>query len=208
MSKIIEKLRKEAQRHFDKKGAHDFSHTKRVYKNALEIAKSEKNVDLDVLKAAVLLHDIARRKEDFGECKCHADEGAKMAPVILKKAGFPEKKISEVVHCIKVHRKSKGLKAETIEAKILQDADKIDIFGAIGIARTFMHLSKKMLMHSDSSRRLTSFEDINSDSILEQLRSLFFARRNHFNTKKGWQIVQKRLDFLKKFIRQFEEEWK
>jgi len=205
--KLIKRLEKEIEPHFDKKGAHDMTHTKRVLKVALQIAKYEKNVDKDILIASCLLHDIARKKEDENKCKCHADEGAKMAPIILKKIKFPIEKVAKVVYAIKCHRKSKGIQPETIEAKILQDADRIDIFGAIGIARTFAHLSKTMVLHSDTSRTLVSFEDINSDSILEQIRSLLFAKRNKFNTQGGWKIVQDRLKFLKLFVKQFEREW-
>jgi uncharacterized protein len=204
---FMDKIEKEAQKHFDRKGAHDFSHTRRVYHMAEIIAKSEKNVDMDVLRAAALLHDIARKKQDARECKCHADEGARMAPAILKKAGFPKEKISKVVYCIKIHRKSKNLKAETIEARILQDADRLDIFSAIGIVRTFMHHAKEMVMHSDTSRRLTSFEDYNTDSIFEYIRGIRFIKSRYFNTKKAKKILKKRLKFINEFIRQFEEEW-
>ena len=94
-------------------------------------------------------------------------------------------------------------------AKILQDADKIKIFGAVGIARTFAELSTKdMLLHSNKSRKLTYFEDTNSDSILEYLRSLLFANSKKFNTRAGWKLVKPRIDFIRKFINQFEKEWK
>ena len=204
---LIKKLEKEIEPNFDKKGAHDMTHTKRVLKVALQIAKYEKKADKDILIASCLLHDIARKKEDEKKCRCHAEEGARMAYTILKKINFPEKKIDKVVYAIKCHRKSTGIKPETTEAKILQDSDRIDIFGAVGIARTFAHLSKTMVLHSDTSRALISFEDTNSDSILEQIRSLLFAKRNKFHTFGGWEIVQDRLNFLKLFIKQFEKEW-
>lgn len=204
---ITKQIEKEARKYFDEKGAHDMTHTKRVLKVALEIAKYERDVDLIVLKAACLLHDIARKKEDKEKFECHAKEGAKIAEKILKRLNFPKEKIKGVVHAIRCHRKSKGIKAETIEAKILQDADKIDIFGAIGIGRTFSQHSKNMVIHSDYSRKLSSFEDYNTDSILEMLRSLLLVKKNKFNTKGGWEIVQERLNFLNLFIRQFEKEW-
>jgi uncharacterized protein len=210
MATLIEKLEKNIEPLFDKKGAHDMTHTKRVLKVALEIAKYEKNVDKDILIASCLLHDVARKLEDEGKCKNHEEEGAKIARNILEKINFPPNKIEEVTYAIKVHRKSKGIKPTTIEAKILQDADRIDIIGAIGIARTFAHLGNKdgMVLHSDSSRKLTFFEDTNSDSILEYIRSLLLATPKKFNTKGGWIIVKKRLKFLKLYINQFEKEWK
>lgn len=210
LSEKMAEIEKEITKYFDKKGAHDMTHTKRVLSIALEIAKFEKNVDLQVLRAACLMHDIARKKEDSGKCEDHSSEGANMASVILKNISFPKEKIKSVAYCIRVHRKSKRIKPTTIEAKILQDADRIDIFGAIGIARTFAHLGnkKEMVIHSNKSRKLTFFEDVNSDSILEYLRSLLFASPNKFNTRGAWKIVKPRLDFIKEFIVQFEKEWK
>lgn len=208
MKRYLLKLEKEAEKYYSNEGGHDFAHVKRVLNIAKEIAKTEKNVDLDILTAGVFLHDVARQMEEEGKCKNHAEKGAEMTPIILKKVGFPKEKISQVAYCVRVHRKSKGLKAESIEAKILQDADKIEIFGAVGIARTFAHLSNKgMVLHSNKSRKLTYFEDTNSDSILEYLRSLLFANPNKFNTKGGWKIVKQRIIFIKKFIAQFEKEW-
>jgi uncharacterized protein len=206
---MMKELIKYISSYFDKKGAHDMTHTKRVLKVALQIAKSEKNVDEQIIIASCLLHDVARKKEDEDKCECHAEEGARIAPRILRRIKFPENKIQSVVYAIKVHRKSKDIKPKTIEAKILQDADKIDIFGAIGVARTFAHLGNKtnMVLHSDSSRRLTSFDDYNTDSILEMLRSLELAKKKKFNTLAAWNIVQYRLNFLKSFIKQFEKEW-
>jgi uncharacterized protein len=204
---IQKTLEKEIAPYFDKIGAHDMTHTKRVLSIGVQIVKREKNADMEVVKAACILHDVARKKEDTGKCKDHAKEGAKIAVKILKKIKFPEKKIRQVEYAIKVHRKSARIKPKTIEAKILQDADRIDIFGAVGIARTFAHLANKMLIHSDKSRKLTYYEDINTDSILEFLRSLLFATPDKFNTKTGWKIVKDRLEFLKKFIKQFEKEW-
>jgi uncharacterized protein len=200
-------LEKEIAPYFDKTGAHDITHTKRVLSIGVQIAKGEKNADMAVVKAACILHDVARKKEDTGKCKDHAEEGAKIAVKILKKTNFPAKKIPKVEYAIRVHRKSAGIKPKTIEAKILQDADRIDIFGAIGIARTFAHLAQKMLIHSDKSRKLTYYEDTNTDSILEFLRSLLFATPKKFNTKTGWKIVKERLEFIKAFIKQFEKEW-
>jgi len=209
MKYSIERLEKEVEPFYDKNGSHDFAHVKRVLSIARRIARKEKNVDMDVLTAGVLLHDVARKMEAEGKCKNHEITGAEMTSKILRKIGFPEDKINEVVYCVRVHRKSKGIIPETIEAKILQDADKIEIFGAVGIARTFAELSARgLLLHSNKSRRLTYFEDVNSNSILEYIRSLLFATSKKFNTKEGWKIVNERVNFLKVFIKQFEKEWK
>ncbi|MFC1685737.1 HD domain-containing protein [Nanoarchaeota archaeon] len=208
MDQLTQQIEKEARKHFDKKGGHDFHHTQRVYRYALQIARTEKKVDLQIIRAATLLHDIARRKQEQKKCKDHAEEGAKMAPQILKKVNFPKNKIQAVVHCISVHRKSKGKKPTTIEAKILQDADKIDILGAMGILRTAVEHADDMIIHSDGSRVLTSFYDYNTDSIFEFLKCMLLLDLKDFYTKEARKIAKSYLNFLKIFIKQFEKEWR
>lgn len=203
----IERLTEIVKPYYSKKGGHDWNHVLRVIKISERIAKKEKNVDLDVLRAAVLLHDVAREMEEKRKCKDHAKKGAQISPSMLKKAGFPKDKIERVVHCVISHRKSTGIKPEIIEAKILQDSDKMDIFGAIGIARTFVQHAKDKAIHTDKSKRLVSFSDYKTDSSLEMIRSLLLVRRTKFYTKEGRKILDNRLKFIKKFVNQFDKEW-
>jgi len=117
---------------------HDKSHVERVYRLALRIAEEEGGyVDLDVIRAAVLLHDVARAMEDEGKIKDHAFESAEIARKILLDVGFPREKMEKVLYCIRVHRFRDNSKPNILEAQILQDADRLDMLGAIGIARVF-----------------------------------------------------------------------
>ncbi len=124
--------------------AHDMSHVMRVYNLALNMAKNESDVDMDVLQAATLLHDIGGHKEmnDPSGKTDHAIESAKMAEPILKKLDFTAKQIKHIQDCIISHRYKTENKPETIEAKILFDADKLDSIGAIGVARQFCWVGK------------------------------------------------------------------
>ena len=124
--------------------AHNLDHIERVYRMAMRIAKEEKNVDLDILKSAVLLHDIARAKEDNDKTGkvCHAKESARMSEKILKSLKYPNDRIEKIKKCILAHRYKTENKPETIEEKILFDADKIDSLGAILIMRAGMWLGK------------------------------------------------------------------
>ena len=117
-------------------GAHGLDHTLRVRGLALTLAEKE-HADKEIVEAAAMLHDIARAKEDKNKGVCHAEQGAIEAEKVLSKLDFPKEAIAKVQYCITVHRVSKGLKAETPEAKILQDADRLDVLGAIGIGRVF-----------------------------------------------------------------------
>ena len=121
-------------------GAHTLDHIQRVWQTAIRIAAEEKDVDVDILKTAVLLHDIARGKEDLDKSgkTDHALLGAEIAGEILKQMQYPEDTIRKVQHCIQTHRFKGGREPVSIEAKILSDADKLDAIGAIGVARAYM----------------------------------------------------------------------
>ena len=120
--------------------AHDLDHVLRVYQLAMFLAEDEKKVDRNVLIPAVLLHDIARRLEDedpSGKTD-HALLGAAMAGKILREQGYNEQLIPKIKDCIASHRFRSGSPPSSLEAKILYDADKLDVIGAVGIARSYM----------------------------------------------------------------------
>ena len=119
--------------------AHDAEHVYRVLYNALEIAAGEETVDRDVLIAACLLHDIGRKEQFRDPALCHAAVGSEKARAFLLANGFGEAFAQQVSHCIYTHRFRKSRPPETLEAKILFDADKLDVTGALGIARTLMY---------------------------------------------------------------------
>ena len=128
---------------------HDIEHVERVYNLCLHLAKYESDVDLEILKTAALLHDVARFKEfqdKTGKIE-HATLGAEMAEETLETLGYSRDKIDKIKHCIIVHRYRRNRKPRTIEAKILFDADKLDALGAVGVARAFMmagHYNQKI----------------------------------------------------------------
>ncbi len=119
--------------------AHDREHVYRVLRAALKIADTEPEADRDILTAACLLHDIGREKQYADPKVCHAEAGAEMARRFLSELGWDEARVSHVSACIFTHRFRKGREPASIEAKILFDADKLDVCGAIGIARTLQY---------------------------------------------------------------------
>jgi uncharacterized protein len=168
------------------KSGHDFKHIMRVYKLALEIAKSEKKVDLEVLRASTLLHDIAFSKGFFkGE---HGDVSAKLAKPILLKAGFPKSKIPDVLIAIEVHNYwFHNEKNVSIEAKILRDADKLDAIGYNGIIRMILYC-------------------INANKSIKQELKDLSKIESKFETKKGKQLAKKRIKIIKDFSANLEKE--
>lgn len=119
--------------------AHDKEHVYRVLYTALDIAGTERAVDMDVLISACLLHDIGRREQFEDSRVCHARAGADKAYRFLTEHGFPESFAAHVRECISSHRYRNDNQPETIEAKILFDADKVDVSGVIGIARALVY---------------------------------------------------------------------
>ena len=120
-------------------GAHGTDHVYRVLYIAMDIAAVEERVDYDVLIAACLLHDIARREQGQGLVKCHAAAGAEKARDFLLENGWDEVFADRVAHAIRAHRFSVVAEPQSVEAKILFDADKIDVTGAMGVARTLQY---------------------------------------------------------------------
>ncbi len=114
---------------------HDFDHVLRVLTTAERLAQEE-NADWDIVRAATLLHDVARGHGDR-MAEDHAHAGAEIARELL--AGYPAKKVEAVAHAIAAHRFRTGPAPQTVEARVLHDADKLDAIGAIGVARAFAY---------------------------------------------------------------------
>ncbi|MBP3347830.1 MAG: HD domain-containing protein [Clostridia bacterium] len=119
--------------------AHDKDHIYRVLYNAMLIAQNEADVASDVLITACLLHDVGRQEQFADPSLCHAVVGAQKAYDFLTSNGFDEGFSCHVRDCIRTHRFRKSSPPQTIEAKILFDADKLDVVGAMGIARTLLY---------------------------------------------------------------------
>lgn len=119
--------------------AHDREHVFRVLYHALEIAKTLKDVDYDVLIAACLLHDIGRKEQFENPALCHASVGGEKAFAFLTEHDFDQEYAREVRRCIQSHRYREDNQPQSLEAKILFDADKLDAAGAMGIARTLIY---------------------------------------------------------------------
>ena len=118
---------------------HDFEHVLRVYRTAMKLA-DEENADKEIVAAAALLHDVQGATPGSEERKGHHIASAVFAGRVLAEAGWPQERISAVQHCIRGHRyRGDGNKPETLEAQIIFDADKLDVIGAIGAARTIAY---------------------------------------------------------------------
>lgn len=115
---------------------HGFGHIQRVHQVALRLGK-QLDADLEILSAAALLHDASGANPGDGESRLrHEEASAIFAREILLAEGWPEERIAAVEYCIRSHRYRGDNPPETLEAQILFDADKLDVNGAFGTART------------------------------------------------------------------------
>lgn len=192
--------------------SHNFDHFVRVRNLAFMIAKEEGG-DLEIIEAACLLFDIARHKEQLGLIKDHAVTGARLAKRILKDIGFNESKIEAVCQVILVHRKSQFNITESLEAKILQDADYLDALGAIDVARVFASclqskIYKKTLYNGYQIKKITvkSKDESGIHYILYKLSKDNMKPAN-FHTKFARAMAVHRYKYVKKFCLEFVKEW-
>jgi len=137
-NRFFSKVRKFAVDNSEKDDIHGFNHVERVYNICIKIGE-KLHANIDLLKIAVLLHDIGRIDEKRDNLKRnHAEISAEKALKFLTSQDFkiPMEDINKIIHCIRAHSYSNNIVPETLEAKILSDADKLDALGAIGLYRT------------------------------------------------------------------------
>ena len=186
--------------------AHDFDHIMRVYKNAQQIIKKEK-VNETLVLSAVLLHDVVSFPKSDKHSKNSSIESAKKAKTILKKYDFTSDEITIVCDAISEHSFSQKKIPKTIEGKILQDADRLDALGAIGIARVFAtggSLRRQFYNLDDPfcKKRIPDDKIWTLDHFFEKLLKLEFL----MNTKSGKIEAKKRTKILKDFLKQLKHE--
>jgi uncharacterized protein len=204
-SDVFTEIRKRAEKFFSL-SHHDRFHTERVYNLAVRIAEEEQ-ADVAVVKAAALLHDIARALEDEGKIADHAVEGAKKAKGVLEAVNFPEEKIPAVLHCIEVHRFRTGMKAESLEAKVLQDADRLDIIGAIGLARVFTRGGWVNQPIHDPAIPPKAKYDGRSLTSVNHIYEKILKVKATLNTKTAKEIAEERHRFVEHFLERLLTEW-
>lgn len=201
---------------------HNLDHVIRVYNLCLLISKYEKDVDLEVLIPAALLHDIARVKESKDKTGKidHAALGGEMAKIILEKLGYKNQRIERIKHCITTHRFRTGNEPRTIEAKILFDADKLDAIGAIGIARCFMlagQFGERLTANKSLSQSLDEYlknNTVNNGRIKDVSKHTPFIEYEiklkripeKLYTKKAKEIGSRRLQLMEQYFENLNSE--
>lgn len=191
-------------------GGHDWFHIQRVFKNALLIARTE-NCDETVVKLGALLHDIADSKFHGGD----ETVGPKAAREFLEKEGASEDTIEHVVQIIDNISFKGGNNEKTfssIELDIVQDADRLDAIGAIGIARAFNYggFKNRAMYNPQISPNLSMTKEEYKNSQAPTINHFYeklLLLKDKMNTQTGKEIAQKRHEYMQGFLSQFYAEW-
>ena len=191
-------------------GGHDWFHIERVYKNALSIADNE-SCNLTVVKLAALLHDIADSKFHNGD----ETIGPKIAREFLESKNLDEATIEHVILIIE-NMSFKGgnfeKKFSSIELDIVQDADRLDAMGAIGIARAFNYggFKNRPLYNPNIAPNLHLSKEEYKNSVSPTINHFYeklLLLKDKMNTETGKQIAQERHHYMEGFLSQFYAEW-
>lgn len=210
--KIIAKTKAHLRAEFAKESSgHDWWHIERVLHAATVIAKGEKDADLFIVQLGGLLHDVADFKFHGGDDTI----GGKVAAQWLKRAGADEGTVQKVVHIVdNVSFKGLGVKSKmrSLEGKIVQDADRLDAIGAIGIARAFAyggHKGRPIYNPEGATKNHKSFASYKkgSDSSIHHFYEKLIHVKDLMNTKTGKRMAAARHRYIKEYLKEFHAEW-
>ncbi len=191
-------------------GGHDWFHIERVYKNAVLIAKEE-NVDIFIVSLGALLHDIADSKFHNGD----ETIGPKIAREFLENLNVDEDSISHVIQIIENISFKGGNTTQAFtsaELDVIQDADRLDAIGAIGIARCFNYggFKNRPLYDPEISPNLKMTKEEYKNSKAPTINHFYeklLLLKDRMNTSEGKKIAQQRHSFMEGFLEQFYNEW-
>lgn len=192
-------------------GGHDWFHIERVYKNAVKIAESENNCNLEIVKLGALLHDIADSKFHNGD----ETIGPKVAKQFLEKEGASTEIINHVIAIIENISFKGGnfnQKFTSKELDIIQDADRLDAIGAIGIARTFNYggFKNRSLYNPNIAPKLNMSKEEYKKSDAPTINHFYeklLLLKDKMNTETGRKLAENRHKFMEQFLAQFYSEW-
>lgn len=187
-------------------GAHDLSHLQRVWHNVRTLHAQEGG-DLKVLLAAVLLHDCIAVEKNSPLRSQASRLAAEKASTVLANMAWPGAKISAVAHAIEAHSFSANIAPTTLEAKIMQDADRLDSLGMLGVARTFYiagRMGSALYDPQDPEAKERDYDD--KRFCLDHFQTKLLHLADGFQTTTGQRLAQVRHERLKGFMELFKEE--
>ncbi len=187
--------------------SHGWDHVERVMELANKIAEVE-NADHFIIILSAILHDIARKEGDKNKgMTCHAELGGEIAKVFLLEQNVDEESVNKIAQCIKSHRYRNSHVPESIEAKIIYDADKLDSIGAVGLGRAFLFAGEvgAKLHNPDADISKTKAFTIEDTAYREFTVKLQHVKDNML-TNEGKKLAKSRHEFMVKFFSRLDGE--
>ena len=190
------------QHHAADDGAHDIAHFRRVWKTAQQLNQAEgATADELILLAAAYLHDIVSLPKNHPERHLSSRLAAREAAVILLELEFPPEKIPAVCHAIEAHSFSVNLPAHTQEARLLQDADRMEALGAIGLARVFYTSGRMQRAMFDPYDPLARHRQLDDQAYaLDHFFVKLYKVADSMQTQAGRQMAQARRQLLERYV--------
>lgn len=186
--------------------AHDFSHIMRVYQNAVGIGKKE-GAKMEILLPAALLHDCGCEAKLLGKSKDSNARSLLIARQFLRRFGFSGAAIRDILYAIEVHGFSKGIIPETLEAKVLQDADRLDAIGAVGIARVFAVSGARVRpFYNEEDPFCSSREPDDGAFAVDHFYRKLLKIERGMHTATARKLARKRTQVLEDYLRELEGE--
>ncbi len=185
-------------------GSHDLTHIQRVWRNALSLAATEPAADTKLLLAAVILHDCVAVEKDSPLRSQASRLSAERARELVAPLGWAASRVDALAHAISTHSFSAGLRPETLEARIMQDADRLDAIGAIGVARCFYiagRLQSGLYSPDDPSAEARPLDD--KRFALDHFKAKLFQVVDGFLTPAGQAMAAERARAMHDFVSTF-----
>jgi uncharacterized protein len=188
--------------------AHDALHLSRVMANARLLADAERaasvSVDSFVVEAACWLHDVVQLPKGTGPAGESARQSAAIARTFLADRGVDPARIDAIAHVVEAHSYSGGMRPATIEAAILQDADRLDALGAVGIARLWVTgVSLGGALHHDHDPAGTARELDDRAFSLDHIERKLLRLPATMNTASGRSEAQRRAEYVRQYRDEF-----
>lgn len=187
-------------------GSHDVAHLHRVWKNCRQISQDEGG-DQQILCAAVLLHDCVAVEKNSPQRHLASRMAAEKAGIALATLGWSDENINKTAHAIEAHSFSAAIPPQTLEAKILQDADRLDAIGMIGVARCFYiggRMRSALYDATDPLAQQRQYDD--KRFTLDHFETKLFKLQEGFQTAAGRRMAALRTERMRRFLSELLEE--
>ena len=189
------------------RGSHAWEHTQRVFQLCRHIGAVE-GADMAVLLMAACLHDIGRNDQDTSDGRvCHAEKGVELARPIIEALPMAGDRKSNVLHCIHAHRFRKPPVPQTVEARVLFDADKLDAIGAVGVARAYLFAGEVgARLHNADVDVENTRPYTREDTGYREFKVKLSRIKDSMLTREGGRMAEKRHAFMAAFFERLQAE--